>query len=84
MKRKSVVWSLFLVLVLSLPAVCSSLRSENNPDTRGNVIGVPNVISTLTTAQLAINPALYRNSYHGQYELPFGIRVAKKLFDLYK
>ena len=52
MKRVSVVCSLFLVLALTLLAGCFSSGSGNNTSTRGNVIGVPTVISTVTVTQL--------------------------------
>jgi pimeloyl-ACP methyl ester carboxylesterase len=52
MKRISVLRFLFLILALTLVAGCSLSRSGNNTTTRGNVIGVPNVISIVTVTQL--------------------------------
>lgn len=52
MNRFPAVWLQFLTLVLTLLAGCSLSGCGNNTPTRGNLIGFPKVISTLTTAQL--------------------------------
>ena len=76
---------------LNDPTVKFSINAQTAYDdfrSRGganvNLVDVDPDIQQKYGSVLASNPTLYWNSYHGQYESPFCIRVAKKLFDLYK
>ena len=71
-----------VIFPINAQAAYDDFRSRGGANV--NLVDVDPDIQQKYGSVLASNPTLYWNSYHGQYESPFCIRVAKKLFDRYK